>query len=150
MRVIDLFNDGDVVAVNTQGQSFCAFGSNLDADAGCERTNRPGHTRGCVRLVIDPGMNGGGIATRIVRPGAYRPGWNGKLEPRDVLEIHSLGDMETIALAEALIFAGKQLLKSYPERDRRMAVKGAQPLEPNALTSGTMRIIGQGCVWGAK
>jgi hypothetical protein len=139
MRVIDLFKDSNQVpVVPTKKATFESFSGPLEVEAGHERDDRT--IRGCVRFVIDPdGGRGGGIATRIVRPGARRHGGAFHDEPKlmDVLEIHSLGTMETGALARALIFAGQQLLALSKDTEDE---------------SGVMRILGNGCgcVWEAK
>lgn len=134
MRVIDLFDDGRVRSIPTQGINLFAWSSNLAVDAGCT-IDEPGHSRGVVRLVLDPEINGGGIAARIVRPGTYIDG-----RPRDVLEIHTLGDGETIALAHALVFAGEQILKAYGNADGIPEIEGTN-------ATGILKIIGKGCVW---
>ena len=138
MRVIDLFAYSRVHTISTQGLSLFAWSSNLSVDAGCT-IDDPDHSRGVVRLVLDPEAYGGGIATRTVRPGTYVSG-----RPRDVLEIHTLGDSETVALAHALVFAGQQILNAYGTSEPE--------IEAPINTTGILKIIGKGCVWtrGAK
>ncbi|MGO9937925.1 MAG: hypothetical protein ACLPH3_09670 [Terracidiphilus sp.] len=107
MKTTDLYSDR-VPTINTQGLDLNTYGfCELRVDAGCTLED-PDHSRGFVRLELDRdlGGGGGGIATKVVRPGSYRNG-----EPKDVLEIHAAGDAETAALARALIFAGKEILK---------------------------------------
>ena len=100
MRVIDLFKDSNrVPVVPTKKATFESFSGPLEVEAGHERNDRT--IRGCVRLVIDPdGGRGGGIATRIVRPGARRHGGAFHDEPKlmDVLEILRAGGYSKIKL----------------------------------------------------
>jgi len=137
MRVVDLFKDNRA-CVPTKKVTFESFSGPLEVEAGHRRDNQK--VRGCARFVIDPdGGRGGGIAARIVRPGARRYGgaFHEEQKLMDVLELHSLGNMETGALARALIFAGQQLLALSKDAEAE---------------SGVMRILedGSGCVWEAK
>jgi hypothetical protein len=129
MKTTDLYDDR-VRTVNTRGLDVCGYSfCELRVDAGSQRVvGHPSFSRGFVRLVLDRdlGGGGGGIATKVVRPGSYHNG-----EPKDVLEIHAGGDYETAALARALIFAGKQLLSGLGDAGRENYLD--EPTNPGVL-----------------
>lgn len=106
MKTTELY-DSRNPRIHTEGREIDCVWCYLRVDAGFAPEDED-HSRGYARLEVDSvnGDSNGGVAFRVLRGGAVRDGLL-----KDVLEIHSLGDGESSALGEALVFAGLRLLR---------------------------------------
>ncbi|MFP5236109.1 MAG: hypothetical protein ACLGSD_09410 [Acidobacteriota bacterium] len=106
MKTTELY-DSRNPRIHTEGREIDCIWCYLRIDAGFAPEDED-HSRGYVRMEVDSvnAASNGGVAFRVLRGGAIRDG-----QLKDVLEIHSLGDGESSALGEALVYAGLRLLR---------------------------------------